>query len=358
MKIAIDISQVVYGTGVSTYTKRLVEALLSIDHENEYVLFAGTLRRKKDIEEYAKGLRGNFTLKVFLIPPTLTNLLWNRLHWFNVGRLIGGIDIVHTSDWSEPPSRARKVTTIHDLTPFKYPEETPAVIQKAHKARLALVKREKTHIIAPSEATKKDLIKMGFEKKLIRVIPEAAGLKMPYVVKNDPEIASYGKYALTVGTAKRKNMKRLIKAFELAADKADLDKLVVVGERPREFEKNHKVIFTGHVSDEKLVGFYKGAKVFVYVSLYEGFGIPILDAFSAHVPVVTSNASSMPEVALGAAVLVDPVNVDSISKGIIKAVNDRKVLIAKGKKRLEKFSWENTAKMTLSYYNDIVQAKL
>ena len=98
MKIAIDISQIVYGTGVSTYTENLVKNLLKIDKENEYLLFAGTLRRKQDV------LKIFPQTKVFPIPPTLADFVWNRLHIYPIERLIGDVDVLHTSDWAEPPS--------------------------------------------------------------------------------------------------------------------------------------------------------------------------------------------------------------------------------------------------------------
>ena len=95
MRIAIDISQIVYGTGVSVYTKNLVDNLLRIDRENEYVLFAGSLRRKKDILSIYPSA------KIFPIPPTLADFMWNRLHILPIEKLIGNIDVFHTSDWWE-----------------------------------------------------------------------------------------------------------------------------------------------------------------------------------------------------------------------------------------------------------------
>src|SRR3990167_2162611 len=155
MRVAIDISQIVYGTGVSVYTKNLVENLLRIDRENDYVLFAGSLRRKKDVLSIFPDAR------VFPIPPTLADLLWNRLHTLPIEKLIGNIDVFHTSDWAEPPSRAFKVTTVHDLAPFLYPNLFPRDIIRnivdAHKYKLSWVRKETKRIIVPTYATKKDL---------------------------------------------------------------------------------------------------------------------------------------------------------------------------------------------------------
>jgi len=113
LKIAIDISQIVYGTGVSVYTRKLIETLLTLDRENEYVLFAGAFRRRQEILEAFPNS------KVFPIPPIAADFIWNRLHTFPIEKLIGEVDVLHTSDWSEPPSSSFKVTTVHDLYPLK-----------------------------------------------------------------------------------------------------------------------------------------------------------------------------------------------------------------------------------------------
>ena len=102
-----------------TYTKNLVENLIKIDKDDEFVLYAGSLRRKQDILNIFPQT------KIFPIPPTLSNILWNRLHILPIESLIGKVDVFHTSDWSEPPSKAFKVTTVHDLAPFLYPNLFP-----------------------------------------------------------------------------------------------------------------------------------------------------------------------------------------------------------------------------------------
>jgi len=171
MRIAIDISQVVYGTGVSSYTKNLVENLLKLDKSDEFVLFAGALRRKKDVLNIFPQT------KVFPIPPTLADFIWNKLHIFPIEKLTGKVDVFHSSDWTEPPSRAFKVTTVHDLAPVLYPRLFPRDIIhdiiKTHKRKLNWVKKETDRVIVPSVTTRLDLIKLGFDDGKIRVIPEA-----------------------------------------------------------------------------------------------------------------------------------------------------------------------------------------
>lgn len=357
MKIAIDVSQIVYGTGVSVYTKNLVENLIKIDRENEYVLFAGALRRRGDILKVFPQAR------VFPIPPTAADLIWNKLHTLPIEKLIGKVDVLHTSDWTEPPSKAFKVATIHDLAPILYPNLFPRDIIRSivgtHKMKLAWTRKESERIIVPSSATKEDLVRLGFDGGKIRVIAEAPSKIFKPIsdedvlrLKNKYQIA--GKYLLAVGMDPRKNSERIIKAFDLVRAGRDL-KLVFVGsQKYMEIRENRNIRIAGQIPLNELPVFYSGAEALVYPSLYEGFGLPILEAFACGTPVITSNLSSMPEVAGNAAVLVDPYDVASIADGVQKALNGPKGLIEKGFERVKHFSWEKTAKETLNVYNESI----
>ena len=146
----------------------------------------------------------------------------------------------------------------------------------------------------------------------------------------------------------RKNLGRIIQAFSSFDDEYQL---VLVGKSGFDKIPDSKgIIKTGFVSGEDLAALYKASKCLIYASLYEGFGLPILEAFYYGAPVVTSNVSSMPEVAGDAAVLVDPLSTSSIEEGIRKALSDSDSLIRKGKQRLEKFSWKEVADKTIKVY--------
>ncbi|MEK7112326.1 MAG: glycosyltransferase, partial [Patescibacteria group bacterium] len=231
MKIGIDISSVIYGTGVSHYTEKLVENLLKIDKDNRYKLFGGSLRRKGELDSFTGSLSGSFESKIFPIPPTLADLIWNKFHLLPIEKLIGDVDVFHSSDWTQPPSKAFKVTTIHDLAPIRFPKLTHPKILSAHKRRLEWVKREADRIIVPSEATKKDMEFYGFNTGNVRVIPEAsiitpaapaevARIKQKYNIS--------GKYLLSIGTNPRKNIGRIIKAFDLVRAGEHLKLVVIV----------------------------------------------------------------------------------------------------------------------------------
>lgn len=358
MRIAVDISSIVYGTGVSVYTKNLIKNLIRIDYENKYLFFGGSLRRRGELESFLLTLRGaSFKGRVFPIPPTLADILWNKLHIFSIDNLIGKVDVFHSSDWTQPPIQAFKVTTIHDLVPFKYPELSHSKIVSSHKARMKWVIKEVDRVIVPTQTTSRDVEELGIEKKRIRIIPEGYDPIYKPAKKYDIEKIKRkykisGKYILTVGVGFRKNTNRIIEAYKKIRKEENF-KLVAVGQVYSEFINTPGVVFAGHVTLQDMPSLYSGAEVFVYPSLYEGFGLPILESFSCRTPVVTSNLGSMAEVAGGATVLVDPTDVNSIIEGIEKALNKKDSFVKKGIERLRDFSWESTAKKTLEVYNSI-----
>ncbi len=349
MRIAIDISQVIYGTGVSAYTENLVANLLRIDGKNQYVLFGGSLRRKNDI------LRIFPQAKVFPIPPILADFIWNKLHVLPVEKLIGEIDILHSSDWSEPPSKSFKVTTVHDLYPLKFPRLVDPVVRDVHKRRLAWVFQESKRIIVPSDSTKNDLLELGIDAERIRVVPEAPVLTKPpehIITAMKTKYGLKGDYLMAIGVTKLKNTENIISAFHLNRAGKDI-KLILAGRSSGTNLKSERNIrFLGHIPRQDLAAILSGSRGLVFASVYEGYGIPILDAFNCGVPVVTSDIGSMPEVAGGAAALVDPSSVNSIGEGIEKILRGPKGFIEKGLKRAKDFSWEKTAKMTLEVYNE------
>jgi glycosyltransferase involved in cell wall biosynthesis len=362
MRIAIDISQIVYGTGVSVYTKNLVENLLKIDLNNEYKLFGGSFRRRGELTEYLNGLKNyNFKSNTFPVAPFIADLFFNRVRIVSIERLIGKADVFHSSDWTQPPSSAFNVTTIHDLVPILFPEWSDPKITDVHKRRLELVKKEVDVVIVPSHATKKDLMRMGFTADKIKVIPEAVD---PAIKKSSKKrIKELRKkynlnksFLLSVGITPRKNTQRIIDAFNrLSIDGLDL---VLIGHphMPINTKKNIKVL--GHINQEDIAPFYTAAEALVYPSLYEGFGLPILEAFTCGTPVVTSHTGSMKEVAGSAAVLVDPISTESIADGIRTALERPDTYIQKGVKKAREYSWKKCAVETLEVYNKVHDSTL
>jgi len=359
MKIAIDISQSVYGTGVSAYTKFLLRNILEIDKENQYLLFGGSFRKLdvlKDISHEVCGESPNCKSKFLPFSPKVSDIIFNKAHFLPVETFLGKIDVFHSSDWSQPKSKAFKVTTIHDLAPIFMPQITPKEIVKVHKMRLKRVFDEVDRIIVPSNFTKNELLRLDFSDKKIRVIYEAPGevfkpksAKKVQTLKNKYHIN--GSYVLAVGVGERKNTQGIIRGYELSKAGKDIT-LIVVGNNTNPSEVRRGVRFVGMLEDEELATLYSGAKALIYPSFYEGFGLPILQAFSCKCPVVTSNLSSMPEIAGDAAISVDPKDPGSIADGIKKALSAPKTYISKGINRIKDFSWKKAAQETLAVYEE------
>jgi Glycosyltransferase Family 4 len=173
MKIGIDISQLAYEkTGVANYLKSLVSNLITLDNENDYVLFFSSLRRKLDYS-FVNGLTSSrVSFRFYKLPPSLLDLVWNKLHIMPIENLIGDVDIFITSDWTEPPTkRAKKMTILYDLIIYKYPQETADKIVATQKRKLAWVKKESDMVLCISEATKRDAIDvLGINEKRLEVI--------------------------------------------------------------------------------------------------------------------------------------------------------------------------------------------
>jgi len=174
MRIGIDISQMAYeGTGVSQFIVNLVEHLVRIDKNNEYILFFSSLRKNlKSQISNLKSASQNLKIRTFRFPPTLLDILWNKLHILPIEWLIGDVDVFITSDWTEPPTRhAKKATILYDLTVYKYPKETDRKIVETQKRKLEWVKKESKIIFCISEATKIDAMEiLGIEENRLRVL--------------------------------------------------------------------------------------------------------------------------------------------------------------------------------------------
>lgn len=173
MKIGIDISQLAYeNTGVANYLKCLVENIIKIDKENEYILFYSSMRKSLQITQFNFLTNKNVSVKQYRIPPTILDLLWNKLHIVPIETFIGDVDLFITSDWTEPPVRkSKKLTILYDLIVYKYPEETANKIVSTQKRKLKWVKKETTKILCISEATKHDAIEiLGIDKNRLEVV--------------------------------------------------------------------------------------------------------------------------------------------------------------------------------------------
>lgn len=180
MRIGIDISQVAYeNTGVAKSISRLIENLVKIDKKNEYIFFFSSLRGQippKVLETLIESQ--NVRIKTFRIPQRLLSYFWNHFHILPLEWFLGNIDVFISSDWTEPPAKKiKKVTFVHDMSPFLFPDQTDRSIVKNHNAKLKWAKKEEMMFLCPSEATKNDIVKiMGIPSEKIKVIPWGVSL--------------------------------------------------------------------------------------------------------------------------------------------------------------------------------------
>lgn len=365
MKIGIDISQIVYeGTGVSRYMVGFVNTVLDLDKKNEWVFYYCGFNRKLDPKLKIEIKKKGFKLFEKKIPPTFLSLINNSIHNSYLSSIVyplsPGLDWFITSDWTEPPLNCKKATVVHDLAYLRHPETVAKTIFETQKKRLHHIKKETDIVVTDSDATKNDLIDLlQFDPLKIQTIyPGVENIKTPSDKDVKTTLKKYGlkrKFILSVGKLEpRKNIKRLIEAFQ-QFNNSKID-LVIVGPKGwdeqliNEMAKQSNIKFLGYINNPDLYSLYSSCLFFIYPSLWEGFGYPLVEAMQLGIPMTCSNTSSMSEVADSAALFFDPLNKTEIIKSIdelVKNVSLRNQLAEKGRKQSAKFSWKN-------YYNTLI----
>jgi len=358
MKIAID-TQTTLGqkSGFGFYVKNLVEALAKVDPKDEYVLISPN------------------TEKDFSTPQ---RWFWDQFIFPRRARK-AQVDLLHQPCFSAPLWYSSKViVTCHDLISIFFPENLPLASRLFYSKWEPFSYRKASKIIAISEHTKRDimaLLKIPEEK--IRVIPLAASkdfrpIKSKRKIKEVQKKYKTGEnYILDVGTIEpRKNLPFLVRSFALAVREGVDANLVITGKKGwyyqglfklvADLNLQDKVIFTGYVEEKELPSLYSAAKAFVFPSLYEGFGLPPLEAMACGVPVISSNTSSMPEVIGKAGILISPKDERLWAKTIVNILKDKalaQTLSEWGIRQAKKFSWEETARKTIEVYKEVVNGK-
>lgn len=355
MKIGIDISQTAFqGSGVCRYMENLVTALVTHDGTNDYIFFFSSLRQRPS--QRIKDAIGKHKLVQLRLPPTVLDLIWNRLHIVPIETFTGDLDLFISSDWTEPPVRtAKKITIIHDVMLYRYPETLNTQIVEVQKRRLNWVKKESTMVVCDSNTTLEDVHEfLGIDRSKLCVVYPAVKLFSAQVTSTEkPFIFSIGKQE------PRKNIQRLVNAFHSISD--DSIELRIAGSdgwgKDLKLPHDERIKNIGFITDLDLSKFYQTALCLVYPSLYEGFGYPVIEAMLSGCPVITSNSSSLKEIAGDSALLVDPTSEESLAKAIQTVLHNkslRKELIIKGKKRAQNFSLEQFANHMLSVIKTVV----
>jgi glycosyltransferase involved in cell wall biosynthesis len=373
MRICIDVSPAVHHrAGLGRYAQELTAALLDVDREYEYVGF------------YHRPAEAQVDPPLDRLPHLTTNLPtkpWRMsallAHFTRVpqDRLFPGVDLFHATDHLLPRlSKVKSVFTLHDLVFRFYPEAHKPLNRWFLTLMMPRFLQAADAVIAVSECTKRDVMRLyGLDEAKIRVIYEGVN---PRLGTAPPEAiaAARHRYNLTdsfilcVGTIEpRKTLTLLLEAFQALKNQRTESKLVIVGKkgwlyegffrRLRELGLEDEVIFPGFVPDEDLPAVYSAADLFVFPSLYEGFGLPVLEAMACGAPVICSNTSSLPEIVGDAAMTLDPLDHEAwvaAMKEVLESKALQEEMTARGLQRARMFSWEETARKTLDVYRDVL----
>ena len=385
MRIGVDIRGLLTGkrSGVEQYTLKILEHLLASDHHNTYVLFYVSYR---DLDDNFKALlkeapflkQGNVEVKTlrWINFPLLLHAIWKPLDWPKADKICGGLDLM----WLPFPRllplsrRCRLVITFHDLVSDIFPQfYTWQSRLWQWQMSYPYLARRADKLIAVSQSTRDDLIRIyGVDGKKVQVISEgvdevyfsAPSLRAQRNVRRKFKID--GDFIYYVGSLEpRKNLPMVIRglAYVKAQPQFDKMKLVISGgkswlaegiyEEVNNLKLKKSVVFTGQVTETEKIAFLHQARVFAFPSLYEGFGLPVIEAFAAGCPVITSNVSSLPEVAGGAAALIDPTDQTTFNQALNKILTHASYphnLVTKGKLQAKKFSWAKAAEQTLNVF--------
>lgn len=359
MKIGIDISALGERnyTGIGVYVSNLVKYLARIDQDNEYYLCYRFSRLKYCwLKNPVK--QSNFHFKIIQEP----------LNYFFQRKL----DIFHGPAERLPGFRhPHKIVTIHDLSVTREDDFHAKDFKRLIMNRYdRLIRRKQADaIITVSGNSKKEICEYyQIDPDRVHVVHNGVDEIFKKMAETDLNNAlgrlNISKpYVFCAGALQeRKNMVRLVKAFAKLSRQVDEIQLLFAGKPTWKFENvqraiiesriEQKVRFLGHVSQPDLIALYSGALMFAFPSLYEGFGLPILEAMACGCPVVTSRTTSMPEIAGDAAILVDPLSVDEIAAGMMRFMDkgEREIFAKKGYERVKNFTWQNTARRTLAVY--------
>ncbi len=385
MKIAIDLTQIPANkTGTGIYALNLVREMCllnQVDGKFNFFFFV-----QNDDEEFIRLIKNFDKCTMIAIKSSIFRKLIPRFFFEQVilphkCRKLK-IDLIYSSHYTIPYfTRIKRVVAFHDMTFYLFPELHQKIKCLYFKTLIPLSTRKSSGIITVSESTKNDMLnrfkhlnsgKMTVIHHGVDPFKENEKGQISICEKNLGKFGiNAGEYFLFVGTLEpRKNIIGIINAFHHVRQSYEKYekkyKLVIVGkkgwfydeifETVKKCQMENAVIFTGYVSEDEKQALLLKAFLFVYPSFYEGFGIPILEAMASGVPVITGNVSALPEVAGDAAILVNPLQWQEISKAMLKLLSDKPLyekLSQKGLTQAKKFTWEKTANKTLKLFEKI-----
>ena len=374
MRIALDYTAGIrQGAGIGQYVRCLVDAMLAQDTHNQYTLITSG----RPTQERSFPVANNVHGRSVGIPDRYLNILWYR--WrvpLHANYFTGPTDIYHGLDFGLPPlkGKVRKVVTVYDLAFLEHPETAvPSLAAYLNKVVPEAVAAADV-VAAISYATKQALVthyKAPPEK--ITVIPCGVGPEFQRITDQAlledtrRKFELHHPFILSVGTLEpRKNHLGLIKAFYEAQKSNNSTMLAIAGGKGWMYEETqrlvaelkleNKVRFLGRVSERELITLYSLADIFAFPSFFEGFGIPPLEAMACGAPVITSNTSSLPEVAGDAALLVDPHDIHAIAQALTEVMENeplREDLRQKGYAQAQRYTWSQASSKMLAIYQQL-----
>lgn len=378
VRIGFDATAAVtQGGGIGRYTRELLHALVNEENGYVYRIFAARATQTLPIAEPIPTADNVYFRQLPLSPHWLYRI-WYRLRLpLPVQLFTGAVDLFHSPDFVLPPvlGNTPTILTVHDLSFAFYPETfTTALVNYLERVVPWSVRRA-THVLADSESTRRDLIRLyGTPGQKITVLysgvherfsltPDERALgevRKKYEVGDAP-------FVFTVGTLQpRKNTQLLIRAFRAVAAQTDHN-LIIAGGRGWLYEKmlaevdrqglQGRVRFVGFVDDDDLPALYSAASLFVFPSLYEGFGLPLLEAMASGTAVISSNASSLPEVAGDAAVQISPQDEEAWTEAMLRLIRNhrlREQLVTAGRRQAQRFRWSRAAQQLLDVYERVL----
>jgi glycosyltransferase involved in cell wall biosynthesis len=367
VRIGID-ARKLHDFGIGTYIRNLLRQLAHLDHQTEFVL----LCRPQDVPSLA-------TLGANLRPVAETSANYSIIEQIRIPLALKreGVTLFHAPHYVLPPLvPCRSVVTIHDCIHLMFPQYLPNRLALGYaRASIFAAARRATRVLTVSESSKRDILRfVDIKPEKIDVIYNAYDLRFTVEPREEDVSRVRERYQLQdefvfyAGNVKpHKNLERLIEAFHLVRRRGlDHLRLVLIGDEISRYAALRRAVhrhqlhqyvrFLGYLPEETLAVMYRLAGVFVFPSLYEGFGLPPLEAMASGTAVVTSNVSSLPEVAGDAAVLVDPYDPNAIANGIYKVLTDsefRRDLRARGVARARQFSWEQSVRRVREIYGEV-----
>jgi glycosyltransferase involved in cell wall biosynthesis len=357
--------------GAGNYIIQLIRAFARVPGEAEFVIFV----QQKGLPLLDICEHPGFHLLVLPNQSPLIRLLWEQT-MFPILAARQKLDVLHCLHYTMPLTYpGRTVVTFHDMTFFIFPEHHTLSRRILFRFFINASRRRATSLIADSESTRLDAIRLvGAPPEKIHTVP--LGITSDFYPENDPAILNpvrqkYNlpeRFLLFVGLLEpRKNLPALLQAFARLSPSLGKIKLVIVGRMGWMYEKTdrlvhslsltERVLFTGYVDQADLPRVYNLAEAAVYPSLYEGFGLPVLEAMACGTPVITSNVSSMPEIAGEAGIMLPPNDIPALTQAmehLLQTPDERQRRSVLGLAQAAQFTWERTAVKTLEVYQNVL----